>query len=94
MSDKIHPISQSTPWSWRAALGSAVDRMSDLPDDTGVLVLWLDDEGALCWSKTNLTMAETCIFSKLVDNMATSAVENDALACKCPECCPPDGRAA
>ncbi len=62
MSDElatVDPIKESIPWSARAAAGDALQRVTD---KTPIICLWRDDNGALRYSKANMTITDAAFF--------------------------------
>lgn len=70
----IEPISRDVEWSAEAA---AMDAASRVKHDTPFFAIWRDENGDVCWSKANMTMANYAYFSLILHEMGALWVRKD-----------------
>lgn len=60
----VDPITMQTPWNAHAVLGDALNRCNP---ENKILVVWLDKEGKLSYSKNTETLTELATLNTYIN---------------------------
>lgn len=70
----IYPLSRDHGWPPIAAAVAAVDRIKESNKVVEFAAFWLDSEGAVSWSKTNLTPMGAALMAAYLTEMRDALV--------------------